>query len=1126
MVEQWDLPVLKFIMMNNNKKILLEISRIRQMMGLGSVISEGPESYCPFCVEFFSQISKILSQASKIGDDVNVTKQLEDIRSKIDSSGLNLNQKSALKNILDDVMLEYKGTKSIRKLQDDIKLKIKNDALSDVVQPNVIVKNIIDTDLILKDINFATELFDSGFKHKTYKSNVESFLDTVIEFANKNKKSDVSLKDATIAELDSFIRGKYATDGLDATLIDNLMVKWKDWFETLEKIKSISGNSTIFYKSADDRTIPIRFGKNYESLADEYNSALKMNEVDEHFIKPLSYDEGKGYSMENFSDSKTLRDYLDGGEKITQDIADKIKNAVNSIHEKGLCHGDLNTNNILIKSDGSDFRIIDPVGYPSKQQGFTDFDLAKADDISSLNNIIDQKNIKIEEKIKSNSDVRAPGIDANGFLNLINQFVESSDPIKRVTILKFINKTTEQKEVLTSFITKYSNNISQSQKIVSLEDLFDPNKSIELTNLAKSIVQNKQTIVTLIDPLLNKGRYPKLFDFSKSTNPQLIEIQSKLGSGELNDVIKKINEGKTNELTYQQIEKLSSDLENINKLITNSDTKKYIDDVVNDLKFLSEDVVNVKFQTNRMTNVAEKFEVKQVSGVKINKEELENIKRIVNENGYKVWGWNINADEPIYKLAKVNGETVRFTLSEYGPRRYDGNRVYDDKIFEQFQDEYSDIVTKNNQIGNYMSFEEFLKNKFKNNQKMMDLYFPKYKVLGGVRMTDDSGNIWVITNPVGAGAKKNVDYVTFHEMAHVDQKSGIYSPIDAYRINEFETPQKALEYLDKKIQRSFTPKNAKTVKLYVNWDEVTNGTKESAELMDRYLKETGNPNPLTPPGGTYVWAHGDMFNTWAKKNEDTIDEKYFRTGVESQTIIKNLYSPDVKKRTLLMTLEETRQHYIKNKQPTEQVDRLISKIENLDTEKLNLFLKNNVDDPLLGYSIKRSAHKLSYFLNIQEIEADFTALIRELMDKGTNKENIGFASWLVEYLKKSNKLETLSKLSDEESLSKQIMMYITNLGNINKNKAQKYANNTSSYFWEFLNRIESEYKKVYPDDTQKLYSKLYKQAYEIISKGFPVVAGVVFAGKSFLDDDKEITTENTKRLSLLEIFKNTYNLQS
>jgi len=1125
-VEQWDLPVLKFIMMNNNKKILLEISRIRQMMGLGSVISEGPESYCPFCVEFFSQISKILSQASKIGDDVNVTKQLEDIRSKIDSSGLNLNQKSALKNILDDVMLEYKGTKSITKLQDDIKLKIKNDALSDVVQPNVIVKNIIDTDLILKDINFATELFDSGFKHKTYKSNVESFLDKVIDHAKKNKKSDVSLKDATIAELDSFIRGKYATDGLDATLIDNLMVKWKDWFENLEKIKSISGNSTIFYKSADDRTIPIRFGKNYESLADEYNSALKMNEVDEHFIKPLSYDEGKGYSMENFSDSKTLRDYLDGGEKITQDIADKIKNAVNSIHEKGLCHGDLNTNNILIKSDGSDFRIIDPVGYPSKQQGFTDFDLAKADDISSLNNIIDQKNIKIEEKIKSNSDVRTPGIDANGFLNLINQFVESSDPIKRVTILKFINKTTEQKEVLTSFITKYSNNISQSQKIVSLEDLFDPNKSIELTNLAKSIVQNKQTIVTLIDPLLNKGRYPKLFDFSKSTNPQLIEIQSNLGSGELSDVVTKINEGKTNELTYQQIEKLRSDLENINKLITNLDTKKYIDDVLNDLKFLSEDVVNVKFQTNRMTNVAEKFEVKQVSGVKINKEELENIKRIVKENGYKVWGWNMNADEPIYKLAKVNGETVRFTLSEYGPRTYDGNRVYDDKIFEQFQDEYSDIVTKNNQTGNYMSFEKFLKNKFKNNQKMMDLYFPKYKVLGGVRMTDDSGNIWVITNPVGAGAKKNVDYVTFHEMAHVDQKSGNYAPIGAYESKEFETPQKALVYLDQKIKRSITPKNAKTVKLYINWDEVTNGTKESAELMDRYLKETGNPNPLTPPGGTYVWEHGDMFNTWAKKNEDTIDEKYFRIGTESQTIVKNLYSPDVKKRTLLMTLEETRQHYIKNKQPTEQVDKLISKIENLDTEKLNLFLKNNVDDPLLGYTIKRSAHKLSYFLNIQEIEADFTALIRELMDKGTDKENIGFASWLVEYLKKSNKLETLSKLSDEESLSKQIMMYITNLGNVNKNKSQKYADNTSSYFWNFLKRLESEYKKVYPDDTQKLYSKLYKQAYEIISKGFPVVAGVVFAGKSFLDDDKEITTENTKRLSLLEIFKNTYNLQN
>jgi hypothetical protein len=916
--------------------------------------------------------------------------------------------------------------------------------------------------------------------------------------------------------LKPYFSDQLTKQSVDADLIPNLIEKYKTEMTSNPKIggKWVSdrGGNPIFYKNEDDRTIPLRFGKKYESLKDEYDSALKMNEIDNHFIKPLSYDEGKGYSMENFSDSKTLQEYLDSGEKITQETADKIKKVVDSIHEKGICHGDLNTNNILIKSDGSDFRIIDPVGYPSKSDGFTDFDLAKADDISNLNKIIDQKNIKLEEKIIPSDGTKVPGFDANNFLNLINQFVESSDPIKRVTILKFISRTAEQKDVLTSLIFKYSNNISQTQKIMSPEDLFDPNKIIELTNFAKSIVQNKETMATLIGPLLNKNRYPKLFEFNGSTNPQLIEIQSKLGSGELKDIITKINEGKTNILTYQQIEKLSSDLESVNKIVTNSDTKKFIEDVLTDLKFLSQDVVNVKFQTNRMTNAAEEFEVKQVSGVKINKDELENIQRIVKEEGKKVWGWNLSVDEPIFRLAKVNGNPVKFTLSEYGPRKYNYMKASEDNLYGKFQTEYSEWSQKTQ---NY-SFGDFLKLKFKNDQKMMDLYFPKYKVPGGVQMSDDYGNKWVIVNPVGSGGAKNIDFVTFHEMTHVEQKSISYQNIDIYKPDEYKTPQEALSYLDKTTTSNI--KVGPEVKLYVNWDEITK-TREGFALVERYVKETGNPDPLNNPSGVFVWEHGDMFNTWAMKNEDTIDDRFFRIGKKDKTIVKRNFSQDEKKRSLLLTLEETKQNYINNKQSTDQVDKLINKIENLDTEKLDIFLKDNIDDPLLGYSIKRSANKLSYFLNIVEIEANFAALIRELMYKGTNKENIGFASWLVDYLKKSNKLETLSKISDKESLSKQIMMYITNLTGVNKNKAQKYADNTSAYFWNFLNLLETQYKKVYPDDTQKLYNKLYKQAYEIISKGFPIVAGVVFAGKSSLGDDKEVTTESYIKLSLLEIFE-------
>jgi hypothetical protein len=199
---------------------------------------------------------------------------------------------------------------------------------------------------------------------------------------------------------------------------------------------------------------------------------------------------------------------------------------------------------------------------------------------------------------------------------------------------------------------------------------------------------------------------------------------------------------------------------------------------------------------------------------------------------------------------------------------------------------------------------------------------------------------------------------------------------------------------------------------------------------------------------------------------------------------------------------------------------MIDNVKNLPEDKLNRYLKNNVDDPMLSHNIIDSAKRLGYGLNIQEMEANFTALIRELMENGTNKENVGLATWIVNYLKKNNKLETLSNLQNKQDFSKQVYSYMPNLNIAQKSRAEKYANNSSEQFWEFLEKIEKEYKAVYPDDAQKLYSKLYKQAYQIISKGFPVVAGVVFAdGITDIGGGSEVTTESFVKFKLKEFFE-------
>ena len=190
-------------------------------------------------------------------------------------------------------------------------------------------------------------------------------------------------------------------------------------------------------------------------------------------------------------------------------------------------------------------------------------------------------------------------------------------------------------------------------------------------------------------------------------------------------------------------------------------------------------------------------------------------------------------------------------------------------------------------------------------------------------------------------------------------------------------------------------------------------------------------------------------------------------------------------------------------------------VTKLSDDKLNTFIKNSIDDPMIEGVVMDSARRLGYNLNTQEIEANFTALIREIMERGTDKENAGFATWLVNWLKSNNKLEKIEGYQNPNSLKDRILNNISGSENeFQKTEFQKYANTASVEFWDFLKLIEKEYKQVYPDDTKKLYSKLYKQSYELISKGFPVVAGIVFAGKGLGGEDTTQTTNESVNKTL------------
>jgi hypothetical protein len=1101
------------------KELISEISRIHKIMGVKNATIIKESTGCPLCDVINSKIDDLARKfANKEIGYSRFQYEVDDLIKKVESGVDNTGKKILNSAELEGLTQIKKNLDNLKKTSDNIdsyKTAVKNtinnaDLLSKKTfqEASTIKTNIIDnidwdaisktqeySDYVFKnssEVNGTLSSFDSDWLSKT-EDQIKKFIDTY-------KTIDVYAEN-----IKKVMKSYFIESGIEETLSENLSNMFKTWTKENPNINKHFVEPTTIYKKAEDRTVPQRFGKNYDDIDSEYYASLELNEVDPHFIKPLDLDNGVGYSMENFTDSKTLQDYLGGGNKISEKMADDIKLSIEKAHDNGLCHGDLNTNNILIKNDGSDFRIIDPVGYPPKDEGFKDFDLAKADDLEKLKLIIDPKNIKVDETFNPKNFTIVSDFNSDKFLNLINQFVESSDPIKRVSILKILTKTKGEKDILDAFVTKFSDNISQTEKIQSIDQLFDPNKIVDLTNLAKSLVQNKQTLVKGVYPQFNQVRYPNLIEFASSSNALIREIKSKMTDVDVDNVVSYVKNG-VEGLSSESVEKLSNGLQNINKSTTNPDVKKFIENVLLDVNKLSDDLTNVKFQINRLTTAAENFEVKQVAGVKINESELKNIQRIVKERGVMEWGWDRSLDEPLFENVTINGEPVKFTISRKGPRRYDGNRAYQDKIYDQFEEEYLKEFNVSN-----ISFEDFLKKQFKNDQSMLDRYFPKYNVSGGVKMADDDGFTWVIVNPE-LTKKKNIDFVTFHEMTHVGQKSDYMSTSSNYR-SRFSSSQDALEFMNSKTNYSFE-KGLSPDKEFEFWKFRI--SPEAGDVIANYRKLTGGADPF----GDY----NDFlpFKEWALKNQSLVGEKFFKNAKIYENIEKNNFSTDVKRRSLLLSLEETRKRAYQNGIPEgiEKIEKMIDNVKNLPEDKLNRYLKNNVDDPMLSHNIIDSAKRLGYGLNIQEMEANFTALIRELMENGTNKENVGLATWIVNYLKKNNKLETLSNLQNKQDFSKQVYSYMPNLNIAQKSRAEKYANNSSEQFWEFLEKIEKEYKAVYPDDAQKLYSKLYKQAYQIISKGFPVVAGVVFAdGITDIGGGSEVTTESFVKFKLKEFFE-------
>ncbi|MDY6771324.1 MAG: RIO1 family regulatory kinase/ATPase [Candidatus Nanohaloarchaea archaeon] len=119
--------------------------------------------------------------------------------------------------------------------------------------------------------------------------------------------------------------------------------------------------SGTLYKSSDERTDPV--GGAF-TLQDEYEALVAMDDAGASVPTPHGYDQERGeYGMEHI-DGTDLQELATDGLTAAdrQQIADRLEDELDRMHEAGLPHGDICTSNIVIDEELRPY-YLDPAGF-------------------------------------------------------------------------------------------------------------------------------------------------------------------------------------------------------------------------------------------------------------------------------------------------------------------------------------------------------------------------------------------------------------------------------------------------------------------------------------------------------------------------------------------------------------------------------------------------------------------------------------------------------------------------------------------------------------------------------------------------------------------------------------------
>jgi hypothetical protein len=258
-----------------SKKLISEITRLHQLMGVknSSLIIESVG--CPFCSSIIRQVDNFVDLMRRGGmDQIEFKLKVNELLDKLSKNNdLNLTEKTALSNVIRKVKEMELASNNVSKFREDLSFELfkRKEAFSDVINPESIIKRVIDQKSIMSDPKLVNDFFVNSPKIKAVVDKLDKMFISPDFKAFLSKFKSV---DDYVGRVEETLKKQFKDDGLDATLSDGLANRVKNYIK--ERVE-LNPDLNPFISKIDEpiNTKPIDIQNKIEEPNNDINIKVK-----------------------------------------------------------------------------------------------------------------------------------------------------------------------------------------------------------------------------------------------------------------------------------------------------------------------------------------------------------------------------------------------------------------------------------------------------------------------------------------------------------------------------------------------------------------------------------------------------------------------------------------------------------------------------------------------------------------------------------------------------------------------------------------------------------------------------------------------------------------------------------